>query len=975
MKDLDEKIYELLEEKKKSLSVNEIMKTISDSSKQEITKKLAEMNRQGIVYRKIIEGKAFYSINSNDGEGRNASQEHINNLNKVFSAFGNKQTIDDLKNFNSINSNILEDVELLNKEKNDFVDFNINNLKYNKKISFENEMYKIEIPDSFEYLQEEEDRDFVAYLPKKGDLKELPYDAGGANIIIYPSMLIPFPDEQKRIAETKRMLYDIAFWNGGYIMFERYGGKPEYKAVELKSGRTGVVYMKFDSSHNFYFVSPVKEGFKQMRIVIEGINGTKDELEKIAISLMNKFEIKGELNDFKELNDKKYLTSKIDEKMIDDWVSNIKGIQISINEYFQIFAKLLSLKVTVMKSKDIFNIVKFKKEIKEELDKYALIIEKNIINGKEFISYLKKVDIEERKKIPAFYCFKQFLTLNEFNINIEDGSKITKKIELANKVEKELYDEKILKLISNYQDDDYKLDNGNEQVNEELTEYCKEFLKQSKKKLKRLRDDWEFTQDEYIDGLNSKIIQSEYELKWELKNIKQAARTFGHQYDDFLTELDIEGKKILKQGANYLFIAGMNEIIEDVFEAFSNLHLSFSTSGTAFMDLGTFDYDIPDELEDIKSWWIKEYDNNPEVVKKRKKAAKEREEKQKKEQAEKEKFLSELSSDLKEEEKKWDYETKEIKEELESEKKKLEKEYNSKKNKQLEDLEKDKDEIVKDLGHKIDKLKKDNKTKENEISTLGILKFLKKNKLKNEIDINNQNIEKYNEQIANANADYKKEKEKINNTIDEEYNKKISELEKTFKYPIEPKKVIEKISDLSSRISQRNDNFVTKTQQENQKTMEIIYETLLDLAKPVTIIDLMQYNKELAKCSNQKISALLKQMTDSGCVFKVVDKRKTYFAVGDGSPSSAFNYNGSTISSNNLNNELIDNNRKNSYSIARKDMYNLIKDVKVINPIENKIEELMDLSRLRIYQILLSLEEDGLINKKIENNMMIFNIK
>ena len=975
MKDLDEKIYELLEKTEKSLSVNEIMESITDSSKQEITRKLSEMKRQGIVYQKITQGKTYYSINSKDGEGRNASQENINNINKIFSAFGNKQAIDDFETFNNINSNILEDVGLLNKEKKDFIDFDINDLKYNKKISFENKMYKMEIPDSFKYLQEEEDRDFVAYLPKKGEFEELPYDAGGANIIIYPSTLIPFSDNKKRIAETKRMLYDIVFWNGGYIMFERFGGKPEYKAVELKSGRTGVIYMKFDSSHNFYFVSPVKEGFKQMRIVIEGINGTKEELEKIAISLMNKFEIKEELNDFKELNDKKYLTSNIDENIINDWVANIKGIQISVNEYFQIFAKLLSLKVTVLKSKDNFNIVKFKKEIREELDKYSSTIEKHIINGEEFINHLKKVNIEEKEKIPAYYCFKQFLTLKEFNINLEDGSTITKKVELADKVEKRLFDDEILKLISNYQDDDYNSDDSKEQVNEELNEYCEDFLKQSRKKLKRLRDDWEFTQDEYISGLNSKTIQSEYELKWELKNIKQAARNYGHQFDDFLTEIDIEGKKLLKQGANYLFIDSMKDIIDDVFDAFNDLHLSFTTSGTAFMDLGTFDYDIPDELEDIKSWWIKEYDNNPEVVKKREKAAKEREEKQKKEQAEKEKFLSELSSDLTEEEKKWDYETKEIKEELESEKKKLEKEYNSKKNKQLEDLENDKDEIVKDLGHKIDKLKKDNKTKENEISTLGILKFMQKDKLKNEIDINNQNIEKYNEQIANANTDYKKEKEKINNTIDEEYNKKISELEKTFKYPIEPEKVIEKISNLSSRISQRNDNYVTKTQQENQKTMEIIYETLLDLAKPVTIIDLMQYNKELAKCSNQKISALLKQMTDSRCVFRVVDRGKSYFAVGDGSLSSAFNSNGSTISSNNLNNELIDNNRKNSYSTARKDMYNLIKTVKVINPMENKIEELMNLSRLRIYQILLSLEEDGLINKKIENNMMIFNIK
>ena len=39
MKDLDERIYELLESKKGSLSINEISESISDSTKQDITRK------------------------------------------------------------------------------------------------------------------------------------------------------------------------------------------------------------------------------------------------------------------------------------------------------------------------------------------------------------------------------------------------------------------------------------------------------------------------------------------------------------------------------------------------------------------------------------------------------------------------------------------------------------------------------------------------------------------------------------------------------------------------------------------------------------------------------------------------------------------------------------------------------------------------------------------------------------------------
>ena len=991
MEELDEKIYKILETTKHSMPISEIVKEIKDVSKQEITKKITEMNRQGIVYRKVKEGKAYYSINPEDGEGRNASQENINNINRVFSALGNKQALNDMGIFNKIdeslgintNSNILEDVEIMNKFKMGFVDFEPKNLEYNKNICFENDAYKMEIPDSFEYLPNVDGRDFVAYLPKEKLSQKLSYEEGGANIIIYSSTLIPFSDNKKRIAEAKRMLYDIVFWNGGYILFERYGGKPEYKAIDLKSGRTGVIYMKFDSAHNFYFTCCLKNGFKQMRIVIEEINGTKEELEKIAIALMNKFQVKEELNDFYELDDEHFLTTTISKNLVDEWVSNIKGIHISLNEYFQIFAKLLSLKITAMKLKDTFNLVKFKSEIRDELEKYALIIEKHIKNGENFINHLKNIKVSRELTIPIYYCFKQLLKLKEFNINLEDGSTITQKVNLADEVEKRIFNNEIMKLISEYNDDDYneKADNSenSKQKNIELIECCDELLKQAKKDLKRLRQDWDFTQNEYIDGLNSKTIQSEYELKWEIKNIKQAARAYGHKYDDFLTELDREGKKLLKQGANYLFIKGINELISDVFDAFSDLHLSFSTHGTAFMDLGTFDYDIPDELEDIKYWWQKEYDENPEVVKRREQSRKEQEEKIQKAKEKKENFLSDISKNLEEEQQIFVRETKEIQEELEAEKKKIKEEYDALRNEQLDKLNKDKDNIIADLKKNVELLKNENNRKEEELAKLNILRFIQKDRLKTEIDINSQNIEKYNNQITNANADYKKEKDEIIKSIDNECNKKITDLEQITKMPLNPQNIIEKLSNILSAPRQtlvKNERYVSKVQEENDKIKQIIYETLIELDKPVTIPDLMNANKELFKCSNQKISALLKQMTDSKYVVKVIDNKKSYFAVGNENNILSFSNSEYSAKNSNLNKELIDKNRNNSYSKTRVAIYDLIRNIKTINPIEkDEIANIKNLSILRIYQILFSLEEDGLISKSAKDGTVIFNIK
>ena len=69
----------------------------------------------------------------------------------------------------------------------------------------------------------------------------------------------------------------------------------------------------------------------------------------------------------------------------------------------------------------------------------------------------------------------------------------------------------------------------------------------------------------------------------------------------------------------------------------------------------------------------------------------------------------------------------------------------------------------------------------------------------------------------------------------------------------------------------------TKTQVENEKIKEKIVATLVELGKYATITDIQNANTELADLSNQKISALLKQLVDTNIVEKMIDKKKAYF--------------------------------------------------------------------------------------------------
>jgi viroplasmin and RNaseH domain-containing protein len=72
----------------------------------------------------------------------------------------------------------------------------------------------------------------------------------------------------------------------------------------------------------------------------------------------------------------------------------------------------------------------------------------------------------------------------------------------------------------------------------------------------------------------------------------------------------------------------------------------------------------------------------------------------------------------------------------------------------------------------------------------------------------------------------------------------------------------------------------TKTQKENVGIKGVIVKVLEDNGNPMTITDMLAC-EELKDYTNQKISALCKQLVDNGDIVKSTDKRKTYFSLAN----------------------------------------------------------------------------------------------
>ena len=72
----------------------------------------------------------------------------------------------------------------------------------------------------------------------------------------------------------------------------------------------------------------------------------------------------------------------------------------------------------------------------------------------------------------------------------------------------------------------------------------------------------------------------------------------------------------------------------------------------------------------------------------------------------------------------------------------------------------------------------------------------------------------------------------------------------------------------------------TKTQEANVGIKSTIL-TVLEGAKPMTVTEMQGASAELGELSNQKVSALVRQLVEAGKVVKTIDKKVSRFSLVD----------------------------------------------------------------------------------------------
>ena len=86
--------------------------------------------------------------------------------------------------------------------------------------------------------------------------------------------------------------------------------------------------------------------------------------------------------------------------------------------------------------------------------------------------------------------------------------------------------------------------------------------------------------------------------------------------------------------------------------------------------------------------------------------------------------------------------------------------------------------------------------------------------------------------------------------------------------------------ELLDRKSTSHSTAKTANQKANEEIKTKIVDALVQLGKS-TISELQAGSEEMAEYSNQKLSALLKQLVDSKQVVRTMDKKKAYFEVAE----------------------------------------------------------------------------------------------
>ncbi len=314
MKNLDERVFDYLNDAGRPLTIGEILKekAFKDVSRQELSRILKQLQLGNEAFRKVIDGKAYYSTDPSYGEGKNPSQAFIsgftNKLNRALNSNTNQKDIELAHLLNAITPEDDPDLK---------TDSSKLNLTYSQNKRTGGAKYSIAIPDDYVLIENEGDRDFVAYSKAGSDGD----DYSNSDIVFYAGVanesnnFNQFRSQESREAICVRLMKEMMSSSPIFrIMFQ------ENVVLPFRNEITAGAYTRAYSNNTIHVnaVCIVPGGSQMFRIQINDVT-TKDyeKCDELIQGWLKTFQPKGEMSKLTLMTDSKLKDEPLNNKLAD----------------------------------------------------------------------------------------------------------------------------------------------------------------------------------------------------------------------------------------------------------------------------------------------------------------------------------------------------------------------------------------------------------------------------------------------------------------------------------------------------------------------------------------------------------------------------------------------------------------------------------------------------------------------------------
>ena len=155
-------------------------------------------------------------------------------------------------------------------------------------------------------------------------------------------------------------------------------------------------------------------------------------------------------------------------------------------------------------------------------------------------------------------------------------------------------------------------------------------VKKIRQQYRDLLDKWQDKLEEDQARVSRRIGMSIQDVEEDMRRVVGMRNVFGTQFDDLITDLDSEGKKLIREGCSAKSVKAIGDLIREIFDHQEDLNINFGTTGDLTFNIGEAEFSLSPNSHAILKWWENHYDSLPEgKAEKQKQAEQERADRQK----------------------------------------------------------------------------------------------------------------------------------------------------------------------------------------------------------------------------------------------------------------------------------------------------------------------------------------------------------